>query len=314
MFTRLLNPIKTRSFFIFGARGVGKTSWLNAHFKSKKCLWVDLLDEESYERYSLSPQLLDAELAQLKLKRKLPKYVIIDEVQRVPRLLNVAQKWIQQKKITFVLTGSSARKLRRGAANLLGGRANSYGLFPLSVQELGNSFDLQSALQWGTLPELVGLKGDRNKKSYLKAYCNDYLKEEILVEQLVRNLPPFRRFLAALAQNQGKLINFEKFSRDVGVDNKTIQAYIDILEDTYLGLLLRPLHPSIRKSQLRSPKFYFFDMGVQRQLSEMLESIPTASTSYYGDLFEAFIIQEVHRLNHYHELDDLPHYKSNRRR
>lgn len=311
MFPRLLDPITIRSFFLFGARGVGKTSWLKEHFKKKRCLWIDLLDEESFERYSLAPQLLNAELSQLKLKHSLPKFVVIDEVQRVPRLLNVAQKWIQQNKLIFVLTGSSARKLRRGAANLLGGRANSYGLFPLSMKELGKHFDLQSALQWGTLPELVGMKSDRDRRSYLKAYCNDYLKEEILIEQLVRNLPPFRRFLSVLAQNQGKLINFEKFSRDVGVDSKTIQAYIEILEDTYLGLLLRPHHPSIRKSQLQSPKFYFFDSGVQRQLSEMLASPPSAATSYYGDLFEAFIIQEVNRVNHYLELDyNLSFYSS----
>src|SRR5438876_128826 len=131
MFQRSLKPILNRSFFLFGARGVGKTFWLKDRFKGKKCFWIDLLDEEHFERYSLSPQLLDAELKQLAQEKKVPKFVIIDEVQRVPRLLNVAQKWIQKSKIIFVLTGSSARKLRRGSANMLGGRANSYGLFPL---------------------------------------------------------------------------------------------------------------------------------------------------------------------------------------
>lgn len=300
MFQRELSPIKTRSFFLFGARGVGKTSWLHETFDKKYCFWVDLLDEDSFERYSLNPSLLDRELSGL---TKLPRYVVIDEVQRVPRLLNVAQKWIQSRKLIFIITGSSARKLKRGSSNLLGGRANSYGLFPLTINELGKHFNLEDALSWGTLPEIHALKSDREKKSYLKSYCNTYLKEEILVEQLVRKLPPFRHFLSILAQNQGKLINFEKFSRDIGVDNKTIQSYIEILEETYLGLLLRPHHPSLRKSQLLSPKFYFFDCGVQRQLAGTVSSTLTQSTSLYGELFESFIIQEIYRVNSYRELD-----------
>lgn len=303
MFQRLLNPLTNRSFFLFGARSTGKTSWLEANFRKSRTLWVDLLDEDNYERYSLSPQLLDSELKQLAADKQLPRYVVIDEVQRVPRILNVVQKWIQSRKMIFVLSGSSARKIRRGAANLLGGRANSYGLYPLTIKELGKQFNLQAVLEWGSLPEIFAMRTEREKRAYLKSYCNNYLKEEILVEQLVRKLPPFRMFLSVLAQNQGNLINFEKFGRDVGVDNKTIQSYIEILEDTYLGMLLRPYHPSLRKSQLLSPKFYFFDLGVQRQLAGTLGSALTPSTSLYGDLFEAFVIQELFRINHYRELD-----------
>jgi predicted AAA+ superfamily ATPase len=152
MFQRIFNPLISRSFFVFGARGVGKTSWLQERFSSAGTLWVDLLDEDVFERYSLKPQRLDAELEEMKASGKLPKTVVIDEIQRVPRLLNIAQKWIQRCGVVFVLTGSSARKLRRGGANLLGGRANSYGMFPLAIRELGKDFDLQHALQWGTLP------------------------------------------------------------------------------------------------------------------------------------------------------------------
>ena len=303
MFQRLFKPLLNRSFFLFGARGVGKTSWLEKQFKKSECLWLDLLDEDHYERYSSSPQTLDAELKQLEKQKKLPSVVVIDEVQRVPRLLNVVQSWIYRKKLTFVLTGSSARKLTRGAANLLGGRANSYCLYPLSAIELGSKFELLSVLEWGSLPEIFDFHSDREKRAFLKAYCSVYLKEEILVEQLIRKLPPFRRFMGILAQNEGHLINFEKFSRDIGVDNKTIQAYIEILEETYLGLLLRPIHPSLRKSQLQSPKFYFFDRGVQRQLSGTLSTPLVASTSAYGDTFEAFVIQEINALNSYLELD-----------
>jgi predicted AAA+ superfamily ATPase len=303
MFQRLFYPIISRSFLLFGARGVGKTSWLQHRFQGQAVLWIDLLDEDVFERYSLKPQRLDAELKQLLATKALPPVVIIDEVQRVPRLLNVAQKWIQREGLIFILTGSSARKLRRGGANLLGGRANSYGMFPLTMEELGEKFHLQSALEWGTLPELIGMRSNRERHSYLKSYCSTYLKEEILVEQLIRRLPPFREFLSILAQNQGKLLNYQKFARDVGVDNKTIQAYIEILEETYLGVLLRPYHPSLRKSQLLSPKFYFFDCGVQRQLAGMAGTPLNPRTSVYGDVFEAFIIQEVHRMNMYTEED-----------
>jgi len=311
MFQRIFNPLISRSFFVFGARGVGKTSWLQERFSSAGTLWVDLLDEDVFERYSLKPQRLDAELEEMKASGKLPKIVVIDEIQRVPRLLNIAQKWIQRCGVVFVLTGSSARKLRRGGANLLGGRANSYGMFPLTIRELGKDFDLQHALQWGTLPEMTRMRNDRERVSYLKSYCSTYLKEEILVEQLIRRLPPFRGFLSILAQNQGNLLNYQKFARDVGVDSKTIQSYIEILEETYLGILLRPHHPSLRKSQLLSPKFYFFDCGVQRQLAGLASSDLRPSTSLYGDTFEAFVIQEIYRMNSYSEAEyDLSFYSS----
>lgn len=303
MVRRIFNPLLSRSFFVFGARGVGKTSWLQQQFTPQETFWIDLLDEDLFERYSLKPQLLDAELEQRATSHSLPKIVVIDEVQRVPRLLNVAQKWIQRAGILFVLTGSSARKLRRGGANLLGGRANDYGMFPLTIEELGAQFDLQSALQWGTLPEMLSMRSDRERLSYLKSYCTTYLKEEILVEQLIRKLPPFRNFLSILAQHQGKLLNYDKFAREVGVDSKTIQSYIEILEATYLGVLLRPHHPSLRKSQLLSPKFYFFDCGIQRQLAGLASSPLQSSTSLYGEVFEAFVIQEIYRMNSYREAD-----------
>lgn len=303
MFKRMLNPIATRSFFLFGARGTGKTTWLQYKFGKKKTFWLDLLDEDSYEEYSIKPQTLHAELEFLREEKDLPDYVIIDEIQRIPRLLNIVQQWIQKYKLTFILTGSSARKLKRGGANLLGGRANQYELYPLSVFEIEENFDLNSVLTWGSLPEIFDMQSEREKKAYLKSYCSTYLKEEILLEQLIRKLPPFRKFLNVLAQSNGKLINYEKFARQVGVDNKTIQSYVEILEDTYLGLLLRPHHPSLRKNQLKSPKFYFFDTGVVRQLAGYIDIQLNPATSLYGDLFESFMIQEVHKINHYLELN-----------
>lgn len=303
MFQRQLDPLLNRSFFLFGARGTGKTTWLQKAFSIKNALWIDLLDEEVYEDYSITPKRLDNELNALAEAGRLPKFVIIDEIQRVPGLLNIVQIWIQKKKLIFVLTGSSARKLKRGGANLLGGRANYYELYNLSANEIGSKFDLNHALSWGTLPEMFEMQNDREKKAYLKSYCNTYLKEEVLIEQLIRKLPPFRKFLNILSQNNGKEINYEKFSRDTGVDNKTIQSYLEILEETYLGVILRPHHPSLRKSQIKSPKFYFFDTGVVRQLAGYTDLTLKPSTSLYGDLFESFLINEILKTVKYKELE-----------
>lgn len=303
MIKRSLDPLTNRSFFLFGARGTGKTTWLQSNFMGDDDLYINLLDDDTEERYSKRPGLLDAELKNLQLEKKLPRFVVIDEIQKIPKLLDIAQTWIQQNKLKFVLTGSSSRKLKRGAANLLGGRANSYSLFPFTARELGRAFDLSSVLQWGTLPECFFLETDREKSSYLRSYTKTYLKEEILVEQLIRKLPPFRGFLELLSQNDGNLLSYEKFAKDIGVDHKTIQAYLEILEDTYLGILLRPYHPSLRKSQLQQPKFYFFDPGVRRQLNGTLGTPLLPSTSAFGSAFEAWLIHEIIRTSTYAELD-----------
>jgi predicted AAA+ superfamily ATPase len=303
MVYRSLSPLINRSFFLFGARGTGKTTWLQNEYLTDQDLYIDLLDDDAEDRYAKQPGLLDLELQQLLTEKRLPRSVIIDEVQKVPKLLDIAQKWIQKHKLRFIFTGSSSRKLKRGGGNLLGGRANTYSLFPYTSKELGKVFNLQHALEWGTLPECWSLKTAREKTSYLRSYAKTYLKEEILVEQLVRKLPPFRNFLDLLAQNDGKLINFELFSKNIGVDNKTIQSYVDILEETYIGILLRPHHPSLRKSQLQQPKFYFFDQGIKRQLNGTLGTPLLPSTIAYGNEFESWMIHEMIRTVTYAEKD-----------
>jgi len=308
MVKRVLEPLTNRSFFLFGARGTGKTTWLQNQYLTDQDLYIDLLDDQTEERYSKQPGLLDSELNELLIQKKLPRSVIIDEVQKVPKLLDIAQKWIQKHKLCFILTGSSSRKLKRGSANLLGGRANTYSLFPLTAQELDKKFSLAHALEWGTLPECWELNTAREKTSYLRSYSKTYLKEEVLIEQLIRKLPPFRNFIEILAQNNGKLINFQSFARDVGVDHKVIHSYIEILEETYLGILLKPHHPSLRKSQLQQPKFYFFDQGVKRQLDGTLGSPLIASTSAFGEAFESWLINEIIRICTYAELDYRPSF------
>lgn len=311
MVKRLLSPIANRSFFLFGARGTGKTTWIERQFRTENDLYIDLLDPDVEDRYGRKPQLLDQELEKHAHAGRLPRFVILDEVQKAPRLLDVAQKWIFRKKLKFLLTGSSSRKLKRGHANLLGGRANTYALFPLTSLELKGAFDLNHALEWGTLPEAVEMKGGDEKTAFLKSYCQTYLKEEILTEQLIRKLPPFRDFIEILAQNNGKLLNIEKFANDVGVDNKTISAYLDILEETHLGNVLRPFAPSLRKSQLLQPKFYYFDQGVKRKLDGTLGTPLLESTSAFGEAFESWLINEIIRLLSYRDRDErVSFYKS----
>lgn len=303
MFKRLLDPLRSKSFFLFGARGTGKSTWLETQFFTQNPLWIDLLDPDQEDRYLRNPKSLELDILARIEKKKPPDWVIIDEVQKASKLLDVVHRLIEKKKVKFVLTGSSARKLKRGYANLLAGRASVYSLYPLSYEELGNDFDLPMVLNWGSLPEIINAKNDRERITFLRSYTQTYLKEEILIEQLIRKLAPFKNFLEIAAQMNAERLNYEKIAVQVGVDNKTIQTYFDILEETYLGIRLSAYHQSIRKSQLLTPKFYWFDLGVKRFLTGEIYSKIIRNTFTYGREFETFIINEMIKLNSYKELD-----------
>lgn len=296
MFFRLRQFPNKHSFFLFGPRGTGKSTLLKKSFDEHKCLWLDLLDSEVEERFFKNPSELHA------IVKALPshiQYVVIDEVQKVPKLLDEVHRLIEETDKVFVLTGSSARKLKRGSANLLAGRAFVYSLYPLSCFEIGAPFDLQKALCWGTLPKIFHLEQDGEKAAFLRSYTDTYLKEEISNEQVIRRLSPFRRFLEVAAQCNGKVINYANIARDVGVDDKTIKEYFSILEDTMIGFFLESYHNSFRKRLVEKPKFYFFDPGVVRALSRRLSIPLTPHTSLYGEAFEHFIVLEFIRLGSY---------------
>ncbi|MBI2027201.1 MAG: ATP-binding protein [Deltaproteobacteria bacterium] len=303
MFKRILSPMSTKSFFLFGARGTGKSTWLERQFEAKHPFFIDLLDPDQEDRYSRNPKALELDVLD-KIKKNVPlDWVILDEVQKAPKLLDVVHRLIEKKKLKFVLTGSSARKLKRGHANLLGGRALVYSLFPLSYQELGGHFNLDFFLRWGSLPAIVTAKNDRERLALLRSYKQTYLKEEVLVEQLVRNLVPFKNFIEIAAQMNAERLNYENIAVQINVDNKTVQNYFEILEETYLGIRLPAYHHSIRKSQLLSPKFYWFDLGVKRFLTGEIRSEVARNTFTYGREFETFIINEIWKLISYRELD-----------
>jgi predicted AAA+ superfamily ATPase len=300
MLHRLITPIPKDSFFLFGARGTGKTSWLKEHFNLTDTWYIDLLDPETEDRFRQRPKLLESEFA---LKNPKPKWIVIDEVQRVPKLLNLVHRMIENQKIKFALTGSSARKLKRGGANLLAGRATVQYLFPFTQKELRKEFSLEETLHWGMLPKIYSLLDAQEKMNYLRAYALVYLNEEIRAEQIVRQIEPFRDFLEVSAQMNGKVLNYTKIARDVGAQVKSVMSYYQILEDTWMGFHVPAYHESIRKAQRLKPKFYWFDLGVKRSLERTLDMPVKPGTSYFGESFEHFFVAECFRLNHYLKKD-----------
>lgn len=297
MVNRLVNPLYSNSFFLFGARGTGKSTFIKERFSSSS-IYLDLLDPALEDRLSRNPTDLH-----LIIGNESYEWVIIDEVQKVPRILDIVHSLIESRKQKFILTGSSARKLKRGGANLLAGRAFVYDLFPFVTHEIGDRYSLPSLLQFGSLPKVVTTDSLEERKAYLRSYALTYIKEEVSAEQILRKLDPFRNFLRIAADQSGKLVNHSAIGKQLGIDHKTVINYFSILEDTLLGFYLPSFHLSVRKSQIVAPKFFFFDLGVRNSLSEMIDLTPSPQSSYFGDLFEHFVILEAYRLNSYLQRD-----------
>jgi uncharacterized protein len=302
MFHRLLKLPEKRSFFLFGARGTGKSTLIRERFPEASAHLVNLLDLDVESRLARDPMSLQREVVALPTATT---HVVLDEIQKLPVLLDVVHNLIETLKVpqVFILTGSSARKLKAGGANLLAGRAAVRTMFPLTVAELSSAFDLRAALTWGTLPAVWNTADSDERADFLRAYATTYLKEEIWGEQIIRNLPPFRRFLEVASLQSGKIINYSKIARDVGVDVKTVQSWYEVLQDTLIGFYLDAYHSSVRKQLRQAPKFYFFDTGVTRALAQMLTVQPAERTSYYGELFEQFVVAQLRSRSVYEDLD-----------
>lgn len=300
MFPRLINLSKSRSFFLFGARGTGKSHLLNQFFRSEEAHFLDLLNPELADKLSIYPQKLLEEIEPYFNKKE---WIVIDEVQKSPKLLDLVHQQISKKRFKFALTGSSARKLRRGNANLLAGRATVFSLFPLTFSEYGNDFSINEILSYGSLPEVLSTKDTIEKKRILKSYTKTFLQEEIIAEQVIRNLPPFRKFLEVSANNNCEILNYSNIAKDILSESKTVFNYFQILEDTLLGFVLPAHHTSIRKQQKKSPKFYFFDTGVVRALSGKIDFDVPSKSFDYGLLFESFVINQIRSLLIYKEED-----------
>jgi len=299
MIKRLISISPEDSFFLFGARGTGKSTLLENLDFLKNALRFDLLDQDVESDLSLRPQLLAERCTNLKKN----DWVSIDEIQKIPELLNVVHSLIEKNKLRFALTGSSSRKLKRKGANLLAGRALIHTLSPLTFIELGKEFDIDFALNWGGLPKVHSYSSDLLRSKFLRSYVQTYIKEEIVAEQLVRNLRPFRMFLPIAAQMNAKPLNYTNIAKDTGVDYKTIQTYFEILAETYIGQFLESYDGSARKVQVQAPKFYFFDLGVMRTLQKQITIPIKPETNLYGEAFETWFINQCFTLNAYFDLD-----------
>jgi predicted AAA+ superfamily ATPase len=248
-----------KSCFLFGPRATGK-SFLIREQLAGRALVIDLLRSDLYLRLSANP----AEIEALVGAQEGPsRWVVIDEIQKIPELLDEVHRLIEERRIRFLLTGSSARKLRRGRANLLAGRAWPASLFPLVWPEIRH-FDLDKHLRWGGLPSVVPSEDPAEE---LAAYTRTYLQEEIAAEGLVRRLPPFARFLTVAGLSNGQMLNFEQIASDAAVPASTVREYVAILQDTLVGFLLEPWTGSRRRKAIATAKLYLFDTGVTHAIS-----------------------------------------------
>jgi predicted AAA+ superfamily ATPase len=278
---KLVRP--DRSFFLLGPRGTGKSTWLKQIFPDAPCL--DLLDASLHLELTHDPHRLEAIIG----SRPAGAWVVIDEIQKIPALLDEVHRLIESRRWKFALCGSSARKLRRGGANLLAGRALTHSIEGFTSAELGNHFDLPAALEWGALP-FVALAG-RDAPDILAAYVNTYLKEEIREEGLVRQVPPFVRFLNVAGQLNGQIVNAQNISREAAVPRATVDTYFSILTDTLLGHLLPAWRPGAKVREVAHPKFFWFDPGVARATAGMLRD--PAERTWLGTALETLIFHEL---------------------
>jgi predicted AAA+ superfamily ATPase len=294
MIQRIAQLPEKQSFFLFGPRQTGKSSLVRSCFGDSA--WtVSLLHTGDYTRYAKHPEQYRLDVAE-KVGTGIKRF-ILDEVQRIPDLLNEVHALLEQfPDCQFIMLGSSARKLIRGGANLLGGRAVRRFLFPFTRQELGDAFRLDDALRFGTLPPLLSLS-DEDKQDVLRAYSDTYLREEIQMEGLIRNLGGFYRFLEVAASASGEMLNFTNIARECQLQARSVLSYYKILEDTLIGFRLMPWMKSERKRLVAHPKFYFFDTGVTNAVNRRLAEPP--DPRLFGRLFEQYMILEAYRYIQY---------------
>jgi len=276
---RLLKAPK-QSFFLLGPRGSGKSTWLKGTFPDAYV--IDLLSEETYQRLLAYPGLFANELRAVQDESR---WVIVDEVQRLPGLLNEVHRFIEEKRLRFVLCGSSARKLKRAGVNLLAGRALSRSMHPFVPEELGAHFDLDETMWYGSLPIVWD---SASMEETLSAYAQLYLKEEIQAESLVRNLPGFARFLPIAALFHGRTVNVTNIAREAGVARTTVTGYLDVLEETLLCFRLPAYEAKLRVRERKLPKWYWCDPGIVRAMKRV-SGKPAPEEK--GALFEGMVAQ-----------------------
>lgn len=281
-FPRLLR-VPEHSFFLFGARGTGKSTWLRNQLP--EALYLDLLDTSLQLELIAQPNRLEGMLG----RRGAEDWVILDEVQKIPPLLDEVHRLMESRGLRFALCGSSARQLKRGGADLLAGRAITLNMEPFSFGETGKAFDLTHALEWGQLPVLEGKAG--LEADILSAYVSTYLLEEIKAEGAVRNFAPFVRFIEIAGQLNGQVLNVGNVSREAQVPRSTVEGYFELLKDTLLGFFLPTYRPGLKVREAVHPKFYWLDSGIARACAGLLRD-PVAA-DWRGAALETLLFHEL---------------------
>ena len=290
MYDRIFKGSLEQSYFLLGPRGVGKSSFVKK--KYKKALFFDLLDSDLYTKLLASPKQLSHYIPS-----SFKEGVVIDEIQKVPFLLDEIHRLIETRKLKFVLTGSSARKLRKKNVNLLAGRALTEYLYPLTAEELGEDFSLKKSLSYGHLP--MAYQSQAPKK-FLSSYIHSYLKEEIQQEGLTRNLPAFSRFLESASFSQASVLNISNIARDCSVNRKVLESYFSILKDTLLSYEIPPFLKKSKRKLIQKSKFYFFDVGVFQTLRP--QGPLDSPGEKMGIALETLVLQEIKAYNSYKDL------------
>jgi predicted AAA+ superfamily ATPase len=288
--------VEAKSHFLLGPRQTGKTSLIGHTLKTARV--YDLLDTSIYLALSHNPGRIAEEL------RPEDRIVVIDEIQRLPELLNEVHRLIETRKVRFLLTGSSARKLRRGGVNLLGGRARTKHLHPLTCKELGRHFDLQRALERGLLPSIYFSDDPR---ADLQSYAGLYLQQEIMAEGVTRNVPAFSRFLKVAAFCNGTIVNFTNVANDAQVARTTVYEYFDILRDTLILHELPAWRKTVKRKPLASSKYYFFDVGV---VAAIQGRVFYPGTPEFGEAFETYLMHELVCFRDYVSGEPLSYWRS----
>lgn len=289
MVKRLISLNKKNSSLWFGPRQSGKSTLIRNELRTEPHWEVNLLESDTYRKYLVDPAQFRKD-AEYQIGQNKIRFIFIDEIQKVPALLDEVHNLIEKYRVICVLSGSSARKLKRQGINLLGGRATLHHLFPLLVDELGTNFDLQTVLQHGTL---VGIYFDppELRVQKLRAYVDTYLKEEIAQEGLVRNLDIFQRFLDVAAAHATEIISYTNIATASATSLKTIKNYFSILYETLIGYELPAWHQSVRRQLSKHPKFYFVDNGITNAITKQLRDPPTLQQR--GKWFEQWVINEI---------------------
>lgn len=294
MYKRLLErPLKgNQSFFLFGPRGTGKTSW--AREKIPGGLYIDLLETSAFVDLSARPERLEE-----MIPKNFADWIIIDEVQKVPQLLNEVHRLIEgQHHYKFILTGSSARSLKKKGVNLLAGRALSFKMFPLTAVELKQDFQLKNSLRFGHLPYVYSKNNEQAIQDYLEAYTQTYLREEVMQEGLTRNVGAFSRFLEVASFSQGGVLNMSEIARETSINRKVIEDYFQILEDLLLAQRVPVFTKRAKRKLISHSKFFFFDVGVYQAIRPRGPYDSREETE--GAAFETLVYQELQAINHYY--------------